>query len=67
MSISFELAEINRRAVSDPRGFLAECDSKLHQRLSMAAAHIATNAKAKPIVLLAGPSGSGKTDRKSVV
>lgn len=61
MALSFEFEEINRRALDDPRGFLAESDAQLHKRLSMATAQIATHSAKKPIVLLAGPSGSGKT------
>lgn len=61
MSLSFEFDEINHRAKSDPRGFLAECDTALSAKIAMAAAAIATDAAEKPIVLLSGPSGSGKT------
>lgn len=61
MSLSFDFDEINRRAATDPRGFMAECDAQLNKRLAMAAARIAEQSEEKPIVLLAGPSGSGKT------
>ncbi len=61
MAISFDFNDINRRAVNDPRGLLAECDAALNTNLAMAAAAVATHSTRRPVVLLAGPSGSGKT------
>lgn len=59
--MTFEISEINRRAVIDPRGFMAECDAEYYAKLAKATASIANASTAKPVVLLSGPSGSGKT------
>jgi uridine kinase len=59
--MAYDFYEINRRAASDPAGFVAECDERYNKLVSEAADHIMDNAKTAPIVLLSGPSGSGKT------
>ncbi len=59
--MSFLLEEINFKTVSDPAGFIAECDEDYQSMLAEAAELIARNRKRSPIVLLSGPSGSGKT------
>ena len=59
--MAYNLSEINRRALEDPRGFLAECDEVYRQKIVLAADKITDNMKHSPIVLLSGPSGSGKT------
>ena len=55
--MAYDLKDINFRTVSDPKGFIAECDEVYAKRVETAAA----NRKNSPIVLLSGPSGSGKT------
>ena len=59
--MSYLLQDINRRAVSDPVGFLAESDATYHRHVCQAAEKILANREKSPIVLLSGPSGSGKT------
>lgn len=59
--MAFELSKINERAISDPKGFIEECDGAYQEKVSRAADRIANNLKNSPIVLLSGPSGSGKT------
>ena len=59
--MSYDLGEINLKTVSDPAGFIAECDEAYREKVRTAADKIAANLKNSPIVLLAGPSGSGKT------
>jgi uridine kinase len=59
--MSYDLGEINLKTVSDPAGFIAECDEAYRKKVRTAADMIAANLKNSPIVLLAGPSGSGKT------
>ena len=59
--MSYDLGEINLKTVSDPAGFIAECDEAYREKVRAAADKIAANLKNSPIVLLAGPSGSGKT------
>lgn len=59
--MSYDLGEINLKTVSDPSGFIAECDAAYREKVRAAADKIAANLKNSPIVLLAGPSGSGKT------
>lgn len=56
-----DLEEINFKTVSDPAGFVRECDEMYNANVRKAAELIAENRKKSPIVLLAGPSGSGKT------
>lgn len=57
----FSLEDINFKTVSDPAGFVAECDAQYQAKLSEAADRIAEHLAESPIVLLSGPSGSGKT------
>lgn len=59
--MAYSLQEINFRTVSDPRGFIEECDARYAANVEKAAALIAENRSKSPIVLLSGPSGSGKT------
>ena len=59
--MSYSLEEINFKTVSDPKGFIEECDDLYRQKVEKAAELIAGNLKRSPIVLLSGPSGSGKT------
>ncbi len=59
--MNFQLSEINRRIVSDPGAFVAECDERYEEKIKTAAEHITANLKNSRIVLLSGPSGSGKT------
>jgi len=59
--MAYSLQEINFRTVSDPRGFIEECDAGYYANVEKAAALIAENRRKSPIVLLSGPSGSGKT------
>lgn len=57
----YNLEEINFKTVSDPKGFVEECDAAYRAKVSAAAEKITANLKNSPIVLLSGPSGSGKT------
>ena len=59
--MSYLLTEINRRAASDPAGFIAQSDEDYHRHVVNAAERILANRAKSPIVLLSGPSGSGKT------
>ena len=59
--MSFQLSEINYKTVTDPKGFVQECDAVYHKKVEQAALKILENQKISPIVLLSGPSGSGKT------
>ena len=59
--MSFQLSEINYKTVTDPKGFVQECDAVYHKKVEQAARKILENQKISPIVLLSGPSGSGKT------
>ena len=59
--MAYSLQEINFRTISDPKGFIEECDARYYANVDKAAALIAENRKNSPIVLLSGPSGSGKT------
>lgn len=59
--MAFSLDEINRRAVSDPQGFIRECDAEYDEKIRSAADLIEQNREKSPIVLMSGPSGSGKT------
>lgn len=57
----YDFYEINRRVLTDPEGYVEECDHLFARRVLRAADHIADNSRKSPIVLLSGPSGSGKT------
>lgn len=59
--MAYKLEDINFRTVSDPLGFVEECDALYASKVAAAADMIAENRKYSPIVLLSGPSGSGKT------
>ncbi len=59
--MSYQLNDINFRTVSDPKGFIDECDEMYRAKVSKAADKIIENMERSPIVLLSGPSGSGKT------
>ena len=59
--MAYSLEEINRRVLSDPQGFVNDCDREGQSRVEEAAEKIIANIPNSPIVLLAGPSGSGKT------
>lgn len=59
--MAYDLKDINFRTVSDPKGFIDECDEVYAKRVETAADMIIENSRLCPIVLLSGPSGSGKT------
>lgn len=59
--MAYDLKDINFRTVSDPKGFIDECDEIYAKRVETAADMIIENSRRSPIVLLSGPSGSGKT------
>ena len=59
--MAYDLKDINFRTVSDPKGFIDECDEVYAKRVETAADMIIENSRRSPIVLLSGPSGSGKT------
>ena len=59
--MAYDLSEINLKTVSDPKGFIEECDARSRQRVDEAVELILENKKNSPIILLSGPSGSGKT------
>ncbi len=59
--MAYKLDEINLKTVSDPKGFIEECDERYRQLVEKAVEKILENRKNSRIVLLSGPSGSGKT------
>ena len=59
--MAYQLTDINYKTVTDPKGFVQECDAAYHDKVEQAARKILENRKQSPIVLLSGPSGSGKT------
>ena len=59
--MAYNLNDINYRVVTDPKGFIEECDALYREKVSKAADKIIENMDRSPIVLLSGPSGSGKT------
>ena len=59
--MAYQLDEINFRTVTDPKGFVADCDAAYAAKVEQAALKILDNRARSPIVLLSGPSGSGKT------
>ena len=59
--MSYSLTDINFKTVSDPKGFLEECDARYQQEIEDVAERILENLEQSPIILLSGPSGSGKT------
>ena len=59
--MSYSLTDINFKTVSDPKGFLEECDARYNAEIQDVADKIIEHLPVCPIVLLSGPSGSGKT------
>ena len=59
--MALQLNDINFRTVSDPKGFVEECDAEYNAKVATAADKIIAHKISSPIVLLSGPSGSGKT------
>ena len=59
--MAYRLNDINLKTVSDPKGFMEECDEQYRRRVEEAVDKILDNKKNSPIILLSGPSGSGKT------
>ena len=59
--MAYQLTDINYKTVTDPKGFVQECDAAYHAKVDQAALKILENRAQSPIVLLSGPSGSGKT------
>ncbi len=59
--MAYDLDDINLRTVSDPKGFMEECDQRYRDRVEKAVDRILENKQRSPIILLSGPSGSGKT------
>ena len=59
--MAYQLTDINFRTISDPKGFVEECDARYEGAVKVAAEMILENRKKSPIILLSGPSGSGKT------
>lgn len=59
--MAYSLEELNFRTISDPKGFVEECDAQYAKKVETAADLIIKNKSRSPIVLLSGPSGSGKT------
>ena len=59
--MAYQLDEINFRTVTDPKGFVADCDAAYAAKVEQAALKILDNRAHSPIVLLSGSSGSGKT------
>ena len=59
--MAYQLNDINLKTVSDPKGFIEECDARYADLVNQAVEKILENRKNSPIILLSGPSGSGKT------
>jgi len=59
--MEYDLNDINFKTVSDPKGFIEECDENYQRQVVRAADLITANHARSPIVLLSGPSGAGKT------
>ena len=59
--MSYQLNEINRRALEAPDSFVAECEARYEEEIIHAAHHIIEKSRESRLVLLSGPSGSGKT------
>ena len=59
--MSYSLTEINFKTVSDPKGFIEECDERYAEEIRDVAGKMADHLSVSPIILLSGPSGSGKT------
>ena len=54
------IESINRRVISDPEDFVAECEKHYKEKISLVAKDVAER-KGRELVMLAGPSSSGKT------
>jgi len=61
MPYPYDIEEINKRAVDDPKGFALECEAIYNRKVMEAAAGIYERAEQSRVVFLSGPSGSGKT------
>jgi len=61
MPYPYDIYEINKRAVDDPKGFALECEAIYNRKVMEAAAGIYERAEHSRVVFLSGPSGSGKT------
>jgi len=61
MPYPYDINEINKRAVDDPKGFALECEAIYNRKVMEAAAGIYERAEQSRVVFLSGPSGSGKT------
>jgi len=61
MPYPYNISEINRRAIDDPKGFAQECEAIYNRKVMEAAAAISERAEFSRVVFLSGPSGSGKT------
>ena len=59
--MAYQLTDINYRTVTDPKGFVEECDARYQGEVEVAAEMILENRAQSPIILLSGPSGAGKT------
>ena len=59
--MAYKLDEINLKTVSDPIGFMEECDQLYRDRVEEAVDRRLENKWRSPIILRSGPSGSGKT------
>lgn len=59
--MAYDLDYINFKTVSDPAGFIGECDELYRSRVEEAVDQILNNKHNSRIILLSGPSGSGKT------
>lgn len=57
----YQLNNINRQAVSDPKGFIEACEAHYRQQIIDTAEKLAARQSVCPIILLNGPSSSGKT------
>ena len=62
-----ELDTINNSIRTDPKGFVAHCESEYYLKVIDAADFIARNVEENGIVLLAGPSSSGKTTSSNII
>ena len=56
----FDAAQIADAAVTDPKGFVADCEADFHLQVEQAAQTVLAQKDVK-LVMLAGPSSSGKT------
>lgn len=61
MPYPYDISDINKRAIADPKGFAEECEAIYNRKVHEAAASIFERIPISNVVLLSGPSGSGKT------